>query len=59
MADDGTIRDISGLVAEIDPAAFAFGALARLDKAVVMACPLLPEGTRLAAPVARGIAFGI
>lgn len=52
-ADDGRVPDISGLVADIDPSAFALGALARLDSAEVMACPLVPEGTRLAVPVAR------
>ena len=53
MGDDGKIRDISGLLQDIDPAAFASGVLERLDPAAVMACPEVPDGTRLAAPVAR------
>ena len=53
LTDDGTIRDISGLVADIDPGMLAKGALRDLDPAAIRKCPEAPAGSRLGAPIAR------
>ncbi len=53
LTDDGRIRDISGLVADIDPGTLANGALQDLDPAAIRNCPEAPAGSRLGAPIAR------
>ena len=51
MGDDGKIRDITALVADIDPTTIAL--LAQLDAAAIMGCPEVADGVRLASPIAR------
>lgn len=53
IGSDGTIRDISGLVADIDPAAIASGALAGIGQEAVDAAPAVAGEPRIGACMAR------
>lgn len=53
MDADGRIRDISGLVSDIDPVTISSGALAGITAEAVAACPEVAAGTRIGAPVTR------
>ena len=52
VGPDGSIRDLSGLIPDIDAAALSsgFGALKNVDPSTL---PTVPAGTRLGSPVAR------
>ncbi len=51
LAADGTIRDLSGLVADIVPE--TIGTLPRLSDAEILRLPVLPEGQRVGSCVGR------
>ena len=53
IGSDGTLRDISGLVADIDPAAIASGALAGIGQDAVDAAPAVSGEPRIGACMAR------
>lgn len=51
LAADGTIRDLSGLVADIVPE--TIGTLPHLSEAEILRLPILPEGQRIGSCVGR------
>lgn len=53
IGSDGTLRDISGLVADIDPAAIASGALAGIGQDAVDAAPAVSGEPRIGACMSR------
>lgn len=53
IAADGTQRDISGLIADLAGEALSPASLARLAEADLMACPTVPDATRLGPCVGR------
>jgi 2-keto-4-pentenoate hydratase/2-oxohepta-3-ene-1,7-dioic acid hydratase in catechol pathway len=54
---NGIIRDLSGVIPEIDGAALGADALARLSGLDPSSLPEIPQGTRLGAPLARPMNF--
>jgi 2-keto-4-pentenoate hydratase/2-oxohepta-3-ene-1,7-dioic acid hydratase in catechol pathway len=50
---DGTIRDISSVIAEIDPHTIGAGLLSTLDERTVLSLPIVPSTARLGCPVAN------
>ena len=54
---DGVIRDLSGLVADIDPTTLGDGSLSRLAQIDPATLPAVPGKPRLGSPVARPGAF--
>jgi len=53
LAEDGTIRDLSGVIDDIDGAALSAAALARLAQVEAATLPVVDPATRLGAPVTR------
>ncbi|MFD2175146.1 fumarylacetoacetate hydrolase family protein [Rhodobacter lacus] len=53
MHADGTVRDLSAVVRDIDGAALSEAGLSRLGSVNAASLPIVPEGVRLGAPVAR------
>ncbi len=53
LAEDGTIRDLSGVVGDIDGAALSDEGLFQLGRVETAALPVVDPATRLGAPVAR------
>ncbi|WP_108660014.1 fumarylacetoacetate hydrolase family protein [Acuticoccus kandeliae] len=53
LAADGTIRDLSGRIADIDAATIADGSLAALSGIDLTALPVVPDGVRIGPPLAR------
>lgn len=52
IAEDGSIRDISGLISDITPQTIASGALSKLTEADISKTPKVEGNPRLGAPVA-------
>lgn len=52
IAQDGSIRDISGLISDITPQTIASGALSKLTEADISKAPKVEGNPRLGAPVA-------
>ena len=57
VAPDGTLRDLSGLVADIDGDALSPDGLARIAQADPASLPAAPAGVRLGACIARPVNF--
>ena len=57
VAPDGTLRDLSGLVADIDGDALSPDGLARIAQADPASLPAVPAGVRLGACIARPVNF--
>ena len=57
VAPDGTLRDLSGLVADIDGDALSPDSLARIAQADPASLPAVPAGVRLGACIARPVNF--
>ncbi|HQU11131.1 MAG TPA: fumarylacetoacetate hydrolase family protein [Acidiphilium sp.] len=53
----GALRDLSGVIAEIDAATLSDAGLARLAALDAATLPLVPAGTRIGAPVPRPVNF--
>lgn len=53
LDDEGRIRDLGGIIADIDPATLSPEALERLAATAVESLPLIADGVRIGAPVAR------
>jgi 2-keto-4-pentenoate hydratase/2-oxohepta-3-ene-1,7-dioic acid hydratase in catechol pathway len=53
LAEDGSLRDLSGVVGEIDGEFFASGGVERVRAAAAGGLPVLDPGGRVGAPVAR------
>lgn len=57
VAPDGTLRDLSGIVADIDGDALSPDGLARIAQADPASLPAAPAGARLGACIARPVNF--
>lgn len=53
LAEDGRMHDVSSITADFDGAFFASGGIARLQATDLSSLPVVPEGERVGAPVAR------
>ena len=53
VEDNGTIRDVSSLVADFGPETLSFDLLDRLREADLASLPTLPADTRIGAPLSR------